>query len=242
MQAHPDARSYRTKITPFYADLCMIYGNSPLDGKITNLGHNEDLEYDSSRTKSSEVSGEAPVVESDSADDAENSSHSGEDDMAQRSTEGIENGVCDVENTDPSLTMTNKENENLFPVEVVFALKASPNILNNNDGYRSRVSWTPPMDRYLINLMIDHVHQGNKIGRTFSKEAWVHMVALFSDKFGSHYDKDILYNRFKTLRKQYVSIKSLLAHGGFEWDETLQMVKADVPVWDEYIKVHFLLI
>ncbi|KAI3976228.1 hypothetical protein MKX01_019174 [Papaver californicum] len=237
VKAHPDARSYRTKITPFYDDLRMIYGGSPIDDKVTDMGHDEeDMEDDSS----SGMSGETPLAaERDPAYDVENSSHADEEGVLQRSTEeGTEIAFCEVENMDHSSETSNKQNEKLFPGQGAFAAEGSSNVVLTGDAYRSRVSWTPPMDRYFIDLMKDNVHQGNKIGRTFSKEAWMKMIALFSDKFGAQYDKDVLYNRFKTLRKQYVCIRSLLAHGGFEWDKTLQMVKADVHVWDDYVKAH----
>ncbi|MCL7030544.1 hypothetical protein MKW94_018452 [Papaver nudicaule] len=244
IKAHPDARSYRTKITPFYDELCKIYGGSAIDEKVTDMSHNEDMEDDSSSGKSSEMSGETPAIEGpaiegDSAYDIENSSHPDEEGVSQRSTEeGTEFTVYDVENPDHSSETPNKQSDKVLSVQGALATVGSSSIVPTGDAYRSRVSWTPPMDRYFIDLMMDHVRQGNKIGRTFSKEAWMNMIALFSDKFGAQYDKDVLYNRFKTLRKQYVCIRSLLAHGGFEWDETLHMVKADVHVWDDYIKAH----
>lgn len=234
VKAHPDARSYRTKITPFYDDLCMIYGGSPIDEKVTNIGHDEAMEDDSS----SEMSGETPAIEEDPAYDIENSSHADEEGLLQRSKEGTEIAFCEVENMGHSSETSNQQNEKVLSVQGAFATEGWSSVVLTGDAYRTRVSWTPPMDRYFIDLMKDHVYQGNKIGRTFSKEAWMHMIALFSDKFGAQYDKDVLYNRFKTLRKQYVCIRSLLAHGGFEWDTTLQMVKADVHVWDDYVKAH----
>ncbi|RZC87250.1 hypothetical protein C5167_007881 [Papaver somniferum] len=222
VKAHPDARSYRTKITPFYDDLCMIYGGSPIDEKVTNMGHDEDMEDDSS----SEMSGETPAIEEDPAYDIENSSHADEEGLLQRSKEGTEIAFCEVENMGHSSETSNQQNEKVLSVQGAFATEGWSSVVLTGDAYRTRVSWTPPMDRSCL------------FGRTFSKEAWMHMIALFSDKFGAQYDKDVLYNRFKNLRKQYVCIRSLLTHGGFEWDTTLQMVKADVHVWDDYVKAH----
>ena len=53
------------------------------------------------------------------------------------------------------------------------------------------------MDRYLIELLQDQVLRGNKIGHGFVAEAWIAMVRLFNAKFGSHYDKDALRNRYE---------------------------------------------
>ncbi|XP_059592277.1 L10-interacting MYB domain-containing protein isoform X3 [Vitis vinifera] len=103
---------------------------------------------------------------------------------------------------------------------------------------RSRTYWTPPMDRYLIDLLLDQVHRGNKLGQTFITQAWADMVASFNSKFRSHHDKDVLKNRFKHLRRQYNDIKILLQQSGFSWDETREMVTAEDHVWDAYTKAH----
>lgn len=102
---------------------------------------------------------------------------------------------------------------------------------------RTRTFWTPPMDRYLIDLLLDQVHRGNKLGQTFLTQAWVDMVTAFNVKFGSHYDKDVLKNRYKHLRRLYNDIKILLEQSGFSWDETRDMVVAEDSVWNAYIKV-----
>ncbi|KAF5469203.1 hypothetical protein F2P56_013293 [Juglans regia] len=101
-----------------------------------------------------------------------------------------------------------------------------------------RMIWTSPMDRYFIELLQDQVLSGNKIGHGFVAEAWIEMVKLFNAKFGTHYDKDALKNRYKHLRRQYNDIKVLLEQGGFSWDETREMVTAEDYVWDSYTKVH----
>ncbi|XP_042511176.1 uncharacterized protein LOC122086442 isoform X2 [Macadamia integrifolia] len=103
---------------------------------------------------------------------------------------------------------------------------------------RSRTNWTPTMDRYFVDIMIEQVHRGYKNGNIFRKKAWEDMVALFNSKFGFQLDKEVLRNRHKKLRLQYNAIKTLLDHGGFCWDETRQMVTAEDQVWDDYLKVH----
>lgn len=107
---------------------------------------------------------------------------------------------------------------------------------------RTRTYWTPPMDRYLIDLLLDQVHRGNKLGQTFITRAWIDMVTSFNARFRSHHDKDVLKNRYKHLRRQYNDIKNLLEHGGFLWDESREMIAAEDNVWDGYVKVNFSLI
>lgn len=103
---------------------------------------------------------------------------------------------------------------------------------------RMRTYWTPPMDRYLIDLLLDQVHKGNKYGQMFISQAWVDTATSFNAKFRSYYDKDVLKNRYKHLRRLFNDVKSLLEYGGFSWDETREMITADDHVWDAYTKAH----
>ncbi|GMP40399.1 hypothetical protein CsSME_00010861 [Camellia sinensis var. sinensis] len=77
-----------------------------------------------------------------------------------------------------------------------------------------RTYWTPAMEHYFIDLI------------------------MFSAKFGTQHDKDILKNRSSTLWKQFNDVKNLLDQSGFSWDDTQQMVVAEDYVWDTYTKAH----
>ena len=103
-----------------------------------------------------------------------------------------------------------------------------------------RTNWTQPMDHCFLELLLDQVSRGNKNGNVFIKEAWTEMIARFNDKFGFKHKTDVLKNRYKWLRKQFSNVK-ILIQNGFSWDEKQQMVTADNQVWDDYIKVRFLL-
>ncbi|KAF2601030.1 hypothetical protein F2Q68_00009668 [Brassica cretica] len=103
---------------------------------------------------------------------------------------------------------------------------------------RCRTTWHPPMDRYFIGLMLDQARSGNQIEGAFRKQAWTEMVKLFNAKFDSSFTVDVLKNRYKTMRRQYNAIKSLLRSDGFCWDDERHMVTADDNVWQDYIKAH----
>ncbi|XP_022858384.1 uncharacterized protein LOC111379261 isoform X1 [Olea europaea var. sylvestris] len=109
---------------------------------------------------------------------------------------------------------------------------------NPASSHGSRTYWTPTMERYFIDLMLEHIHRGNRTGHTFNKQAWTDMLAVFNAKFGSQYDKDVLKSRYTNLWKQFNDIKNILGQSGFSWDETRQMVVADDYLWDAYIKIH----
>ncbi|PON48901.1 Myb/SANT-like domain containing protein [Trema orientale] len=117
--------------------------------------------------------------------------------------------------------------------------KEDMGIRSRSGNDRLRTVWTPEMDRYFIDLMLEQVNKGNKFDdHLFSKRAWKHMTNLFNSKFKFQYEKDVLKNRHKTLRNLYKAVKNLLDQRGFTWDETRQMVTAENNVWDEYIKGH----
>nr|KYP50976.1 hypothetical protein KK1_027186 [Cajanus cajan] len=112
-----------------------------------------------------------------------------------------------------------------------------PNETTSTFGTRTRTCWHPPVDRYFINLMLAHEHKGNQFEGVFRKQAWMEMISSFNENFGLEYNSEILKNRYKTLRRQYNLIKSLLQSDGFAWDETCQIVLADDCVWKDYLKV-----
>ncbi|KAJ4834340.1 hypothetical protein Tsubulata_037539, partial [Turnera subulata] len=130
------------------------------------------------------------------------------------------------------------QNENIELVSLVHRLTGegmSSQTLVSTD--RSRTYWTPTMERYFIDLMLEHTHRGNKTGHTFNKQAWTEMQTVFNERFGSQYDKDVLKSRYTNLWKQYSDVKELLGQGGFSWDETRQLVVADADVWNANSKV-----
>ena len=107
--------------------------------------------------------------------------------------------------------------------------------LNNE---RSRTDWTAAMDQFFIELMLDQLGKGNKIGNTFNKQAWTDMLALFNVKFGPQHGKRVLRHRYKKLWKYYTDVAILLKQSGFSWDGEREMILADDDVWDVYIKVY----
>lgn len=99
------------------------------------------------------------------------------------------------------------------------------------------IDWTPPMDRYFIDLITDQMHRGNRVDHTFEDQAWIDMISSFNEKFGVSYDKHVLEDRFIYLMNQYIDIRNLLNHQGFAWDEIQHMVVAGNDAWEGYIKV-----
>lgn len=107
-----------------------------------------------------------------------------------------------------------------------------------SSNIRVRTVWTPEMDRYFIDLMLEQVGKGiRRDDHLFSKREWNHMTTMFNAKFDSKYEKDVLKNRHKMLRNLYRALSDILEQKGFRWDESGKMVTADNEDWDNYIKV-----
>lgn len=94
------------------------------------------------------------------------------------------------------------------------------------------------MDEFFMELMLKQQERGNKLGNTFTRQAWTDMLALFNAKFGSGYNKRVLRHRYRKLCKYYSDLMALTNQKGFCWDENREMVVADDDVWEAYIKVH----
>ncbi|XP_059462446.1 uncharacterized protein LOC132191447 [Corylus avellana] len=122
--------------------------------------------------------------------------------------------------------------------DIDFDNEETTNVKTPPSDDHSKIDWSQTMDQFFVELMLDQVHKGNKIGHTFKKKAWAGMVTSFNTKFGFHCGGVVLKNRYNILRRHHSSIKILLTQNGFCWDETQQKVVADELLWNKYIKAH----
>ncbi|XP_057965236.1 L10-interacting MYB domain-containing protein-like [Malania oleifera] len=103
---------------------------------------------------------------------------------------------------------------------------------------QSRAKWTNDLTKILLDLMVDQVQKGNKQNKSFGKKAWRFMCDEFYEKTGLKWDKEQLKNRYAVLRRQYVTVKSLLDQNDFSWDESTGAIIAKDEAWDQYIREH----
>ncbi|KAF1858707.1 hypothetical protein Lal_00044740 [Lupinus albus] len=103
---------------------------------------------------------------------------------------------------------------------------------------RSRIHWTPLMERYFVDLMLEQKRRGNRVGHTFKKEAWIEMQKMLNTKFASEYDKDAMKLYYANLWNRFNDVKNILCHKDFTWDGSNEMVLADDEVWDAYIQAY----
>ncbi|PON98377.1 Myb/SANT-like domain containing protein [Trema orientale] len=160
IKANPEMQPYRSRVVPYYNELCIICGHAVADGRYSLSCF--DLDF---------------------------------------------------------------ENEAL---EAVNPTKDDP----------KRIDWSESMEQFFIELLLEQVRKGNKIGRTFKKKSWVCMISSFNAKFGVQYSRYVLKNRYNILRRHHSNLKILLAQKGFNWDKAQKKVVADDLVWNDYVKEH----
>ncbi|KAK7400983.1 hypothetical protein VNO78_12292 [Psophocarpus tetragonolobus] len=98
--------------------------------------------------------------------------------------------------------------------------------------------WTNEMDKCLTEVLAEQVKKGNKVDNILKPAAFAAALKTLNEKYGMYLTKGHIKNRLKTWRKQFGVLKELLAHKGFMWNETKNMVVADDSVWNDYIQAH----
>ncbi|KAG2694176.1 hypothetical protein I3760_08G129300 [Carya illinoinensis] len=101
---------------------------------------------------------------------------------------------------------------------------------------QARARWTSSLTKILADLMIGLVQKGNRHGHSFGNKAWRYICDEFYKKTGLNWDKEQLKNRYAVLRRQYVTVKSLLDQRDFSWDESMGTIIAKDEAWTEYIR------
>ncbi|XP_042508124.1 L10-interacting MYB domain-containing protein-like [Macadamia integrifolia] len=103
---------------------------------------------------------------------------------------------------------------------------------------QSRAKWTTSLTKILADLMVEQALKENRLNNSFGKKAWKNMCEEFRKRTGLKWDKEQLKNRYGVLRRQYVTVKSLLDQGEFSWSESTQTITATDEVWVKYIQAH----
>ncbi|KAI3845144.1 hypothetical protein MKX03_019811, partial [Papaver bracteatum] len=73
----------------------------------------------------------------------------------------------------------------------------------SSSAANGRTIWTPPLDQLFIELMAEQVVKKQLLDGQFSKSTWVSIVTKFKESFGPSFNKEVLKNRMKTLRKNF---------------------------------------
>ncbi|CAN6274473.1 unnamed protein product [Urochloa humidicola] len=103
-----------------------------------------------------------------------------------------------------------------------------------NLGASKRARWSHQMKLYLITLLKEHDVPGFRTQNAWSKEAWTNIVCRLNAKFGTSFSVNQVKQKEQDLKKDYRSVKDLLAESGFGWDKDRMMVTAPASVWASF--------
>ncbi|XP_026396856.1 uncharacterized protein At2g29880-like [Papaver somniferum] len=101
-----------------------------------------------------------------------------------------------------------------------------------------RTTWTPQMDDMFIELMVEQVLNKQLLDGQFSKCVWTNIITKFKESFGPSFNKDVLRNRMKTLKKSFNVVSSIRGQSGFGWNKKKEIPTAPDDVWERHIKAH----
>lgn len=75
---------------------------------------------------------------------------------------------------------------------------------STNDGdKKSKAVWDHKSTEYFVQVCLDQVAKGERIGTSFTKKGWKDIVSQFNELSGRKYDKTKLKNRYDSLRKDW---------------------------------------
>lgn len=99
------------------------------------------------------------------------------------------------------------------------------------------IEWTNEMDDHYVNLMLEQVRRGNKIGSMFTDHAWAWMVTSFNKTFKLTCDRNFLESRFFTLKKEYKDAQHMVDQKNMSRARIHQSTATNNEVSETHIKV-----
>lgn len=102
-------------------------------------------------------------------------------------------------------------------------------------GMTKRAKWTHQMKLFLIDLLKEHDVPGFRTQNAWSKEAWTNIVNRLNQAFCVSFSVVQVKQKEQDIKKEYRSVKELLAESGFGWDKDRMMVEAPASVWASFV-------
>ncbi|XP_060200117.1 uncharacterized protein LOC132628349 [Lycium barbarum] len=95
--------------------------------------------------------------------------------------------------------------------------------------------WSEVQDEHFIYFIAEQV----KLGRTqqggLTTEGWDGVEREMNKLYGDKLDKTKMKNRMRTLKKTYATMKRMIQHSGFGWNEETRKVDAEDDVWEKNV-------
>ena len=99
-------------------------------------------------------------------------------------------------------------------------------------------NWTIDQDRVLLSLLREQFDKNNYILGSWKPCTWNEILPHFNVATHLDYDRDNLYNRWKTLKKNWLLYKDVCSKSGWGWDsQTNMLIPGYEGAWVELIEV-----
>ncbi|KAL3751113.1 hypothetical protein ACJRO7_011998 [Eucalyptus globulus] len=107
-----------------------------------------------------------------------------------------------------------------------------------NDEKVKQFRRSKPMERVLLEILVDEASKGNKPSSTFKPSSITRVVNTINEKFSVCCEPDHVENHLKTVKSNWKTIQTVHGKSGFSWDDKLKMVVAGKNEFDQYVLVH----
>ena len=102
---------------------------------------------------------------------------------------------------------------------------------------KKNMTWTPEIDKCLIEALVFQCHEGNKLDKGFKEVAYVAATKALKQEFNIEISKVNVINRMKTINKGHKDIDQMLSQSGFTFNYSIKKVECTDEMWDTYVKV-----
>ncbi|PWA62895.1 myb/SANT-like domain-containing protein [Artemisia annua] len=119
--------------------------------------------------------------------------------------------------------------------------KLNKKVNNATNFKREFVSWTAEMDDEFIRVMLLEKEKGNRIGGTFTSQAYANMVEELNRTLKLNLSRKNLQNRLRTIKEHFALCYDVFRGttlSGFSWNPVSELIEAEGEVWKALIKAN----
>jgi hypothetical protein len=98
---------------------------------------------------------------------------------------------------------------------------------------KTKVFWDHKSTEKFVEVCLDQVSKGERVGTSFMKEGWKNIISQFNELTERKYEKVQLKNKYDNLRKDWRAWYNLFGEeAGLGWDPVNNTVEAPDDWWE----------
>ncbi|KAJ0971004.1 hypothetical protein J5N97_018963 [Dioscorea zingiberensis] len=98
--------------------------------------------------------------------------------------------------------------------------------------------WSPAMTHFLLPFLVEQVRLGQKVNKSFKRNALLAAAKAVSDKFNLICSDSNVENHLRTIKTRYAQIKNLRSMSNTTWVEDEKKVIMDAASYSQHIAAH----